>query len=574
MEARKILALIAAVVMVCLPLCGCAGIPKPVHEPLTIMTGCRDYTVLEQALKEEYPEINLEFISYNGYNVTAYLQRLLEAGQIPDIYTTKILPDAVLQKEYLIDLSGYDFSARYAVSRLNECSVDGSIYMLPCNFSVLGIYYNKTLLEKYGWEVPTSFYEMEALVPKIRAAGLEVATTSLEYIGSAFQYLFNLGDTVFLRTPEGLDWMDGFLAGRVPADDAWADTIAYVQKWIDLGLIDGSWGSKPEKQAAEHFAEGNTVFFVHSGGFRYSQNEDGTGDRYGLMPWLSMDGSNNRYITSTACYFGLSAELELPRNKQKLADALKFMGFISTEKGQRLLSADSTQLLPLADSDALPDEEYKNIMEQLNAGFSAPLTYRGWEELIVPVGEECLQWYAGRSTGRNTIAAMERALQSSLQNETGAYATLPEDMTQEETAHLVGNAFAEAVNADCALISLGGYHDGKENRDGVNGRLFKGPVDDVIISTINPLGWVNTIKAVTLTGQEIRQLAREGVDLYGDGKPFSYVLAVVEGVRLERERQYTVAICGYNSEIMENGDLQDTGICGMDALRSYFAGLG
>lgn len=572
MEARKILALIAAVILVCLPLCGCAELPAQEHEALTIITGGRDYSALEKALKEEYPEVNLEFISYDGYNTTAYLQRLLEVGRIPDIYTTKVLPDAALQREYLIDLSGYDFSAKYAASRLNECSVDGSIYMLPCNFSVLGIYYNKTLLEEHGWTVPTSFYELEALVPKIKAAGLEVSTTSLGYIGSGFQYLFNLGDTVFLRTPEGLDWVDAFLAGEIPAEGAWTDTIAYMQKWIDLGIINGNWSGQSDSKAAAHFAEGNTVFFVHSGGFRYSQNEDGTGDRYGLMPWLSIDGSNNRYITSAACYFGLSAELELPRNKQKLEDALKFMSFISTEKGQRLLSGDNNQLLPLADSDAFPDEESRDIMEMLNAGFSAPLTYKGWEDLIVPIGEECLKWYAGKSNGKKAIAVMDRALQNSLQNEAGAWTALPEDMTLAETAQLVGHAFAKAAKADCALISLGDYHDGKENHYGVNGQLFKGPVDDVIISTINPLGWVNTIKTVTLTGQEIKQLAKEGADLHGDGKPFPYVLTV-EDDKLENDKQYTAVICGYTKELEEKGRLRDSGICGMDALRSYFSGL-
>ena len=81
MGARKIFALIVAVIMVGLPLCGCAELPKPEHEPLTIMTGCRDYSALEKALKEEYPEVNLEFISYNGYNTTSYFQRLLEVDR-------------------------------------------------------------------------------------------------------------------------------------------------------------------------------------------------------------------------------------------------------------------------------------------------------------------------------------------------------------------------------------------------------------------------------------------------------------------------------------------------------------
>ena len=40
------------------------------HEPLTIITGNRDYTEFEKEFKKRYPEINLEFISYKGKNST------------------------------------------------------------------------------------------------------------------------------------------------------------------------------------------------------------------------------------------------------------------------------------------------------------------------------------------------------------------------------------------------------------------------------------------------------------------------------------------------------------------------
>lgn len=565
MKTKRLFVLLLAVITVCAPLNSCADGSKATHEPLTVVTACKDYTEFEKEFKKAYPEVNLKFISYSGHNSTSYLHRLLEAGQAPDIYTSNVLPDTNLQKEYLIDLSGYDFSTKYAVSRLNECSIDGSIYMLPCSFSVLGIYYNKTLFENHGWTVPASFQELEELVPKINAAGVEVSATALELTGSGFQYLFNLGNTVFLRTPEGLDWAEQFLNGKVTSDAAWAGTIEYMQKWIDLGVINGNWYGKTTKEAIESFTEGNTAFFIHGGTFRFSQNEDGSGDRYGLMPWLSMDGSNNRYITNTACYFGLNADLEEPRNKQKLEDALKFMDFISTQQGQSLLSG-KQQLLSLEGGGS---EEWKEVMKTLNAGFSAPLAYKGWEDLIVPVGSECLKWYAGKSTGEQVIDVMNRTVKSSIQNETDSCAYITEDLTLEETARLVGLAFADAAKADCSLISLGDYHEGKENELGVNGRLFKGAVNDVIISTVNPLGWVDTVKTFTLTGSEIKQLAQKGFDLYGDGNPFPYVLTVTGDTKLDDSKKYKVVICGYTDEVKAQGEMQDTKVCGMDALRNY-----
>ena len=476
MKIKVFTACFLAVKIACTLFCSCTDNSETVHEPITIMTAHKDYTQFEKAFKKAYPEVNLQFVSYSGHNSTSYLLRILEAGQAPDIYTSNVLPDKELQKEYLIDLSVYDFCTNYAVSRLNECSIDGSIYMLPCNFSVLGIYYNKTLFEKHGWTVPTSFHEMEELVPKINEANVDISATSMEFTGNGFQYLFNIGDTMFLRTPEGLDWTEQFLSGKVTADDAWKDTIEYMQRWIDLGIINGKWYGKTTEDAISHFREGNTAFFIYGGTFRFSQNEDGTGDQYGLIPWLSMDGSGNRYITNTACYYGLNADLEKPKNKQKLQDVLKFMSFISTEEGQKLLPGNPQQFMSLSSIDMNVSEEYEKIMETLNAGFSAPLVYAGWEDLIVPIGRECLKWYAGKSTGDNVIAVMNRSIKDSLEDNTSSFAAIAEDLTLEETARLVGSAFAEATGADCSLISLGAYHNGKENEFGVNGCLWEGPV--------------------------------------------------------------------------------------------------
>ena len=575
MKAKNLTACLLIITFVCIQLTSCRNDTSDVkHEPLTIMTGRKDYTEFVKAFNEVYPEVELEFISYSGENCTYYAHKLLEVGHAPDIYSSNVLPDEELQKKYLIDLSVYNFSAKYAVSRLNECNVDGAIYMLPCNYTVFGIYYNKTLFEKHGWSVPKSFRELEELVPKIEAANVNISATALEYIGSGFQYLFNLGDTVFLRTPKGFEWVESFLNGDTTADGVWEETLEYVQKWIDIGMISGSWYKKTTDDAMNTFIQGNTAFYIQPSIFRFSQYEDGSGDRYGIMPWLSEDGSNNRYITCTNCYFGLNAELEKPKNKQKLQDALKFMDFVSTEEGQRLLQGGQKQLLPLNADGTQSDEEYREVIKMLDAGYSAPLAYMGWEDLIVPAGIECNKWFAGKSTGEQVIAVMNSSQKDSLENKRNSYAEIETDLTLDETASLIGTAFSKAVGADCSLISLGAYHDGNENKYGVNGCLWQGSVIDEDISSVNPLGWVDTIKTVTLTGEKIKQLAEEGFDLYGDGNTFRYVLTINGCDELADKEIYTVVICGCTEEIKKEGKLRDTQVIGMDTIRDYLSELG
>ena len=572
MKSKKVLAMLFSAIFICISLNSCGDTTQDApHEPLTIITGNRDYTEFEKEFKKRYPEINLEFISYKGKNATEYLKRLFESGDIPDICTQDVLPDAELQKKYLIDLSGYDFSTEYSASRLQECNIDGALYMLPCNYAVNGIYYNKTLFEKQGWSVPKDYAELRSLAETINGSGLNLSVTVLDSAESAFRYLFAISDTIFLRTPAGLDWEERFLAGRVTADTALRSTIEYMQEWIDIGIINGDRYYETTEAAYAAFTEGFTAFLITGEGFRLSQNEDGSGDSYGILPWFSRDGSGNRYIINTACYYGLSSELEKHGNEQKLKDALKFMEFISSADGQRLLPGSNRQLL-LPSSDTEAGDGYSEIMEMISGGFSAPLTYLGWEKLIVPVGNECMKWYAGESDGKQVINVMNRALQSSLKNETGSLMYVTKDMTLEETARLVGKTFAEATNADCALVSLGGYHDGKENEAGVNGRLFKGTVDDIIFCTINPLGWLGTIKKIVgMSGINITSLAEKGFDLYGDGNTFPYVLTVIGDAALDPAAQYTVVICGYTDDSVRLFQVIDTGISGMDALRDYFS---
>lgn len=374
--------------------------------------------------------------------------------------------------------------------------------------------------------------------------------------------MFNIANTKFLRSAEGVQWEKDFLAGKVGAEQRWSSTINYIQKWIDMGMF-----ATPEdstKEPGEVFNEGNTAFYISTCN-ALSANET-TKVNCGYIPWLTQDGTNNRYIISVSRYFGLNAELDKPKNKQKLEDALKFLDFLSTEEGLDYLFESDNAISPFENID---DDSNYELKQYLNNGHSAPLVYEGWENLIVPVGEKSRDWMLGKATGDEVITHMENTLKESLKNPSKAYAQVTEDLTNEETARFVGKAYMDSTKADCALISLGKYYDGYINNRGVNGSLWKGGATKEILCTICPAGWSDKVPVATMTGAEINALQEKGYKRHEEAPAFPYLLMTADGSGIDESKTYKVAIAGYLEEDFREGALHETEIVGLDSLIAY-----
>lgn len=156
------------------------------------------------------------------------------SGQMTDIYFTSFYtPGRYDDEEDFLDLSAYEFTDNYTQSRLREVTYDGGIYMLPQGYSALGITYNKTLLEKNGWTLPTNLDEMEELKQQVEDAGYIFSRCQLQYPGYGFQYLCNIADTGFLSTLDGLAWQEKFLKGETTVADTpeMMETLHLLERW-------------------------------------------------------------------------------------------------------------------------------------------------------------------------------------------------------------------------------------------------------------------------------------------------------------------------------------------------------
>lgn len=551
------------------------------HEPLTIVDSGQDYTEILSLVHEKYPEIRLDVEGYIGQNQSRYFYRQLETDNMPDIYTSTYNWDGDLQKKYLIDLSGEDFSLNYNEVNLDACSVDGENYLLPGDYSIQGIVYNKTLFAKNGWKVPSDFGELTELMQKIREAGVQPSVTMLALPGFGFQYFCNVSDTMFLNTKTGLQWEKEFLDGKAKAQDGLKDSAEYFQKWIDCGMLNGDCSTLNTNDCREEFYAGNTAFFFGTVE-RWTQNADGSGDEYGLMPFLSEDGSENMYITSVRRYYGLNKHLEDPGNEQKLEDALHFLEVVSTPEGQKALQGNrASTISSLKENEIAGDSPYKKAVTEIQMGHGAPLIYAGWEAVLADGGEAASDWICGKKTGEEVLRIFDSLESDYLKNGEKSFATAEETLDTEQCARLTGIMFGEACDADAALVSVNEWKDGVdasgENIYGVNGKLFAGDITEEDLVVFLPTGWYDTIHTARLTGRELRELSEKGYQLYYEGYDdtydtktvYPYVLTVKGGKEPEDDMTYTTVLCGDPEELYKAGRITDTGISGLAASRDY-----
>ena len=589
MQKKRILSLLLAAACAASLLAGCgsrdgaavvgsAGAEDGVHEVITMESPFRNMSAFLDVVHTKYPEINLEVIPYSGKNYTAYVKAELTADDMPDIYcTTYYTPDMDDVSDKLVNLAGYDFTDNFAEARLRDVTDSkGAIYLLPTYYDCMGITYNKTLLEKNGWTLPTSLEELEALAPKVRAAGYELCLDEIQLPGYGFQYLCNILDTGYLNTLDGRAWQARFLSGETTLADTpeMVESLELLERWRSIGMLNGG-DPASDNDTRLKMAEGNTLFLLGSSN---TFTEEETTDEFGLMPYLSEDGTRNTFILNVSRFVGLNKHLEAEGNEQKLEDALHVMEVLSTVEGMQALNSiySGTSLLPLKGYEVREDSYYAAIQDQINSGATAPLIYNGWSELIVPIGETTIAYVQNEATLDDVIRAFDDNQHLLWDNTETYYTTVTQKIDTDHCARLVGICFAEASGADMALVSKNKWYKidgaGDLNLEGVSGALFPLPVTDQEIVSILPTGWRQNIQTVTLRGARVKELAASGYDRSGDGLyVFPYELVTREGMTIEDDAVYTVAIAGVSDAVAEEGSLTDTGILGLDAAREYFS---
>ncbi len=164
----------------------------------------------------------------------------------------------------------------------------GGLYAAPGALSVLGVYYNKKLVEAAGiTEVPADLAEFEADLAAVQGSGVAPLSVAGLEVGGFHIWnalLDRMGDVQDYR-----DWVYG-VAGSTIETDAAAQATDTLVDWIDQGFIPESANAVGYADALAAFTSGGAAYHVN-GNWAASAIETELGDDVGffLMPGPDAD---------------------------------------------------------------------------------------------------------------------------------------------------------------------------------------------------------------------------------------------------------------------------------------------
>ena len=139
---------------------------------------------LAEEFTKQFPNVTFEIKEDQFQNLMENSPRVLAGDNAPDLIRLPSISDLVVDG-LLMNMDGYftefgwdKFPASQLVQlRVNDAGRprgEGSLYAMGLNYSLTGVFYNKTLAEQVGMTAaPQTLAELDALLEKAKAAGIQ-----------------------------------------------------------------------------------------------------------------------------------------------------------------------------------------------------------------------------------------------------------------------------------------------------------------------------------------------------------------------------------------------------------------
>lgn len=215
------------------------------------------------AIEKKNPNISIKLLYTPSLDRQAYAKQLLASGQLPDVIWDAPLTDFVAAKALLpFPSSAYDkIDAPKGFG-----AIAGKQYNLTsAAFMMNGLYFNPAAFTAAGVSTPTTFAELKAAGPKLKAAGYTPILLQSSSDAWANEYLLD-GFVDSDVISKNADWLKQRKAGTVKFDSA--DFRSAVQKFVDVrdaGLFNADALSLNYSQASTAWATGKYAIWPMGG---------------------------------------------------------------------------------------------------------------------------------------------------------------------------------------------------------------------------------------------------------------------------------------------------------------------
>lgn len=346
--------------------------PKKMADKLTISGVVGDpnahQKAQEQMLKAIYPDVGVEWVTCDTNTREQVLKTAISAGDPPSVgfyWGTRL--NAFYDIGMCLDLRDYfdkGFFDNVNEAMLEPClGPNGEVYGIPFSTVYHTVFYNKDMLDKYGFSVPETWADMTNIFSQLKKDGIfGFATNSASMQDCLYGISYaELEAKVGPGTSYGIASGDVSVAPGSPAGEVIREVIEQVKAWYDAGYwYPGEGGiNTPADDANAAFSQGRCMFIFNFSG-AFATHEASCDFEIGtfLKP-TSKAGMTSYENIEPSVYF-------IPANasKTQINTAAEFFKVVLSQEGQQAV-VDSNNI------PAITSYKYNNISAILDQIMSA-----------------------------------------------------------------------------------------------------------------------------------------------------------------------------------------------------------
>lgn len=319
-------------------------------------------------------------VEVSGEAVAEHLQKLTIAAQsdtLPDVFWVyKSMAEQLNEGGKLLDLkpllTSTDVIGGLPDSTIQNFTAGETIFGVPYQGLLTGLWVNKDIMAKHGLETPTSFDDLLAAVKILHEAGVvSISNGANQSSFSVWSFLVNLERFGYSQK------IDAILAGSERYDNA--DFLRFYQTIDELrtaGAFAENVATTTYQQAVDRFLQGDAAMLDAGVWASSAIQEAGLNVEFWRGPEFS-DGVGEQRIIMNVASAPLVVASKVSGDTAKLDAVTKFLAFYYSDAAQQLL-VDNGQPPVTTYAPTLDPEAQSALKAALDAtqeeGVTSPLT--------------------------------------------------------------------------------------------------------------------------------------------------------------------------------------------------------
>ena len=279
---------------------------------------------LTEQFNEENPDIHVTVSYYDTDGIKDACKVAASSDTLPSMWFNwgGSLGQFYVDNGKTYDLTEYaeanNWDEKFSEGALQLLHLGGQLSGYPISYNVLGVYYNKTIFEDLGIEIPTTFEEFEAILPVIKEAGYYPMETGGLYGWHVMRWLELIIE--HYAGQELHDQMNQFEASW--DNEAVTQAFTKYKEWVDAGYFPDGFLTADPNDTILNMGMGASAMVLEG---QWYDNQILTNDldinNYGTFAFPSID--SNRMSA-----FAEQTEFNANLTEEELDAAMKYMDAI------------------------------------------------------------------------------------------------------------------------------------------------------------------------------------------------------------------------------------------------------